>query len=505
MDDIQIPKKGILSDAQNKEIEGGVEFEVPQKIEEPETVKAPVVSGEKKEEPSPEISKKEEIFDISSLDPEPSAIPMPPVVPKAPEKPIITPNIVFQQIPPSGPKPSAPPPPPSTIPEGKPYILATSSKTMEPTISGAELDKLKPQKGPISISLHKKESAPGEPKTEAQSSSQAVRFMVPEGKNNIPKKIQESPESPSSKSPISVTPKGSAPQVSGETSDIPTLRTYKQDIASAIKEQKTSLVRMVLEEQKGRTKRELEESPKSRKNFPLIILSVVFLFGSIGVIYFSFFRGSTQINTLVELNVTPLINTETNKEISTDSLSTAQGIKAISDEVKTSKPRLDTIEYLFFTQKITEQTPEGLIESKEIVSSKGFFGFIGIELPNVLVRALKPEYMFGIHAFNGNQPFLIIKTDYYDTAFSGMLEWEKRLPQDLLPIFGRSENISALTNRSFGDMIVKNKDTRVIRTPDGEISIIYMFKDQKTVIITTNEDTLLKISTLLDLSREKEQ
>ena len=124
-------------------------------------------------------------------------------------------------------------------------------------------------------------------------------------------------------------------------------------------------------------------------------------------------------------------------------------------------------------------------------------------MPPILLRSLRPDFMLGTHSFNKNQPFLVLKTDYYDNAFAGMLEWEGHLTEDLLTLFGQENRVQELSQRKWGDMVIKNKDTRVLLDFDGNIALVYAFKDQRTLIITTSEDTLLEVSRRLDLVQEK--
>jgi len=113
--------------------------------------------------------------------------------------------------------------------------------------------------------------------------------------------------------------------------------------------------------------------------------------------------------------------------------------------------------------------------------------------------------MFGVHSFNRNQPFVILQTDYYETAFAGMLKWEPDMSRTLLSLFGNAKLGNSLSKRTWADLTTKNKDLRVLYNFDGSIALVYMFKDTNTVIISTNTDTLFKISDAFDLVKEKVQ
>ncbi len=297
-------------------------------------------------------------------------------------------------------------------------------------------------------------------------------------------------------------PKKPAENVSEASPALPPLRTYQQDVAGVMRDKKTSLVRLVLDEQREKRKREQEISPTSRKNLPLILLSAVFLFSTIGVVYYVFFRLNPADNALLELRATPLIFAEKNKEVPIDGKDPGALAKEIAGTITGEALKVDVIEYLFFTETLGAKTPNGVVVQKNLIPSDKFFGVLEIKMPPMLLRSLRPDFMLGIHSFNKNHPFLLLKTDYYDNAFAGMLDWESGLAEDLLPLFGRGDRVRELSQKKWGDTVIKNKDTRVLREFDGSIALVYAFKDQRTLIITTSEDALLEVSRRLDLIKE---
>jgi hypothetical protein len=287
-----------------------------------------------------------------------------------------------------------------------------------------------------------------------------------------------------------------------DVSALPTLRTYKNDIAGTIREQKTSLVRMVLEEQKNRAARELNESPESRKNLPLIFFSVIFFVLAASMVYYAFFRPNKDDVNFEKLDLVPLVRAENNKEISVGQQTAKELSKEIRTELSNANLKLDTLEYIYFTEKYMFPTENGEVEAKRILKMSKLFEILGIPIPPNFIRALKGDYMFGFHNFNKNQPFLILKTDYYDTAFAGMITWESTFLKDIFPLFGVS-GAEALKNRTWTDVVIKNKDTRVLKDFNEQTVLAYMFKDQKTLIISTRENTLFEVARRLDLINEK--
>ena len=130
------------------------------------------------------------------------------------------------------------------------------------------------------------------------------------------------------------------------------------------------------------------------------------------------------------------------------------------------------------------------------------------------VRSLNNSFMFGIHVFDDNEPFLIFFVNAYDQAFAGMLAWEPFLPDDL-PLLVRQITVAektragtttgaALANPTplvFTDTVIKNRDVRALRDKDDNILMAYSFPDKNTLIIATNRNTLVEIFDRLAAAR----
>ena len=55
--------------------------------------------------------------------------------------------------------------------------------------------------------------------------------------------------------------------------------------------------------------------------------------------------------------------------------------------------------------------------------------------------------------------------------------------------------------QEFKDKVIRNVDTRVLVDARGKILLLYAFPDQKTLIITTNENTLTEIISRINTAR----
>lgn len=152
-------------------------------------------------------------------------------------------------------------------------------------------------------------------------------------------------------------------------------------------------------------------------------------------------------------------------------------------------------------------------------------------IPIELVRTLSPEYLLAVHSFDEEQAVLLLRTDSYEVAYRGMLEWEPTLFQDLSPLFVRTPpvhlnqtpapaavpaapaatstatstavatstptstapTIQAVINTGFMDKIVENRDTRVVQNAAGDILLLWTFLDRNTIVIVTNDATLREV------------
>lgn len=276
------------------------------------------------------------------------------------------------------------------------------------------------------------------------------------------------------------------------------IRTYQSDAARSVKENQTSLTRMVIAEQSRKDKISAELSPRSSKNIVLISLSVILLIT--GVLLTTYFFVKT---------IKPGAGTETGPERIPALILTEQDFgvditgnnretiwKKATAAVKELTPRLDSLVNIYFTET------KDYMSQPTLINTEKFFSMIESRIPPALLRSLDSSFLFGIHSFNGNQPFLILKTNFYENAAAGMYSWENDMAGEILPLFGIvPQNNSDIYRRPFVDSVIKNKDVRVLRDDTGQPLLIYYFKDKKTIIITTNEATLSEIITRLSTAK----
>lgn len=261
------------------------------------------------------------------------------------------------------------------------------------------------------------------------------------------------------------------------------IHTYAGDMAQMMREKDASVTSIALAEL---SKKEKETSIAPKKNHLFLILGISALILGIAAVGYIFYKGMSLAPVPVARSVSNLIFTETSKAIAVDNLSADEMSQAIDHEAQTANIKLDTIEGIF-------PVTTNAAGEKEMLPFAEFFAEISANAPPKLARALLPTYLLGIHNFEGNDLFLLLKTKNYEQTFAGMLEWEPRLWDNLYKLFNINLNNITAGKENWTDEIILNKDARVLRGNDGKIEILYLFIDRETLILAKNPSTIKEV------------
>jgi hypothetical protein len=273
--------------------------------------------------------------------------------------------------------------------------------------------------------------------------------------------------------------------------DVKVLRTYTSDMADAIRENEVSVIKIAMAEKEKRDKEEVYEKAKGT-NFSKILLSI----GGVIIIIAAIFGASYIIQKKKVVPIPPVSTVETFISYDTKSdidVTKATNISNLSDIIKKGQQiNSGTIEAFFLTRKISD--------IPEILTSKDFLSLIQTSMPGALIRSLSDKYLIGkysnlkaVNANNKSAIFLIFETTDYNQTYASMLEWEGTMLSDLFILFNLPKPSNFFLGKPWNDLVVNNKDARVLYGENGEGVLYYVFINKNDFIITGNLEALKEI------------
>lgn len=142
-----------------------------------------------------------------------------------------------------------------------------------------------------------------------------------------------------------------------------------------------------------------------------------------------------------------------------------------------------------------------------LFSTFDLFDVLRLRIPDPLTRTLNKQFMLGVHRKETREPFLVLETSFFENAFPSMIAWEPFMNADLAPLFGQvleggpPVTFSPTAPSPFIDLVINNKDARVLYDEFGDIVLLYVFMDRSTIVITTTRETFLEVSKRMSGSR----
>lgn len=277
-------------------------------------------------------------------------------------------------------------------------------------------------------------------------------------------------------------------------SPLSSLRTYHGDMAEFIKEKNESVISIATKEKERRDeKKDKEEKmgsiiphPQRKQhkegfqiNFTILISSFVLIVGGAVTFFYAFdaIIKAPQGRVTIKEEIIPYNNVITLANATNTTL---------NDELH-KLPSSNGISIV----KISDTN------GKTIEKSKDFFGFLKVAPPATLWRTLGDKYALGA-TYQENEPsvFLVLSTNDFGLAFASMLEWEKDMANNLAFIVSvETAGTSTSTQSAFlwKDLVIKNKDTRVLANAKNETKMAYSFLDKNTILITDGPEAISNI------------
>ena len=249
---------------------------------------------------------------------------------------------------------------------------------------------------------------------------------------------------------------------------LPRIRTYAADMSEAMRERGTTLATIVAAEKDK--PQPATPAPRQRRTLLLVIGASLLVILSIGAITTAVIL-SNKKNTLP----TPITT-----------VIPANASASVALSIDTPLPTL-------LAAHRGDSLALGTIERLDVSSGKMLVGAADlardIGVPDIIARSVTGA-MVGIHSFDRNQPFIILRGIAYDRAFGAALQWEPTMGKNLGAFFAPLDATSTAPTLTFTDMIVNNVD---VRQSQGSWPILYAFPARDTMIITTNQFTLKEV------------
>lgn len=259
---------------------------------------------------------------------------------------------------------------------------------------------------------------------------------------------------------------------------IPSIRTFSSDTAEYIQKKNVSMVDIVAEQsKKGQVK---QPEYKNDLNFGILsAVLVLFLLVLVGAGGFWYYKNHNQANQPENQNLffKPFILTEREEIVFVDKNDFLSQIHSVFNK----DIQVGTMLNIVAAQK------KGDLEQN--IGTENFFQWAGIKYQSSLLDSFSGEMMFIKYSFSRNWPVLIIKVNFYDSAFSRMIKWENFMLKDLQPLLG----LEFETLGNFEDVVIENRDTRVIKETDGRDILIYSFINKDYLVITTSREALMEV------------
>ncbi len=267
---------------------------------------------------------------------------------------------------------------------------------------------------------------------------------------------------------------------------IPVVRTFRADVDALMKKEATTKTQIVMaeaarREARGESRVQEKDSSHLGKIIFLLTLILAFILGVGAYVLL----GTT-------LNI-PLFSGADNNATTTPETTTAPAEILLTDSPR--EQILADISILFKktillakdTRKVIFLTKDASGGSREATAQEFLTAIPERPIPTELLRSLDTSFTFHVFSeqrLSGGFTFL---SRSYPNTFAAMLEWEKTMTQDLLPIINpqiKRTEINTLRGRQFKDMRIENIDTRALSDLEGNIILIYALPDKKHLIIS---------------------
>lgn len=281
------------------------------------------------------------------------------------------------------------------------------------------------------------------------------------------------------------------------------LRTYMSDMADTVRENEISVIKVALAEQNKHEREDLYRKVEgtSTKKVLWTIGGLILIAGAVYGSYFLVEQKKIKDEPEQIIKKDSIISHDEDYSLDVTNIENlVTKIKSVKNN-STSEQKVESIKMISMYKEI-----DGI---RNDVGIKELFSTMGFTAPSSLTRSLSDYYMIGIHTTNVGDPniFMMFQTKDYNYTYAGMLEWEKTLAGDTIDLFEFKTNDTKIkiNEREWKDIIINNKDVRVLINENGNILLYYLFVDKNNLLITNSATTIKEIMSRLAIKNIKSQ
>lgn len=259
------------------------------------------------------------------------------------------------------------------------------------------------------------------------------------------------------------------------------IRTFSEDMALAVQEGQAGLLKNILTEQERVEQERIKKSPDTTKNKIFLIAGIVMTLASVGAIsFFVFFRdGIDKVDVVQEF--TPMIFTDATQFIAVDGLPPDSVSGLVKSEVDNVDIKFGGVKGLYLT------------ESNKVIDFERFSEIASLNLRVSGTDLVEDNFFIGILGVDSTMGarvagdlFILLKIESIVDIFPFIKIWEEDMLVDLRGFWGISAGFENeyLRAKPLEDGIIENKNARILYDNQGRIVLMYVFLDDKTIIIT---------------------
>lgn len=318
------------------------------------------------------------------------------------------------------------------------------------------------------------------------------------------------------------------------------LRTFESDIASAVKSGTGSALKIALAEQQKLQGKTDEQKIEKRSVF-FVVLSVFFLLAAAGagvyVAYKKNERVALDLSNQTKLVKHPFLNGDRLTTTTLDKILPSSGIRpSLAKTVGSDELSSNTIKIILVEKPAEGTTPASYVKTADLLKK------LAPHIPDQLVRTLDPTFALGMYQSDKIEPFIVLKTNSFQYAYSGMLTWEKYFSEDLYDFMGielptermqedantqkieiTQEETNSTTTKTTTttkkqvapvetvkpeeyrdialliDRTIRNRDVRVVQDSNGKIYFVYGFPKSNTILIASSIESYFEVLSRLTI------